>query len=160
MLTVSKRPECFLEARHFHNECGPYQLQAALRAFGKDVPIAELYAAPFYRERDWSLPWHVPTILRRHGLSATIGFWLRSSFSERLADRLDRDWPALFVIRSIQGNGCLHWLSAWGHDAHEFLCYDSQASTACNAPGNIRYSKTMLEKALPWRGTFAITFGG
>ncbi len=164
MILVSKRPEVFPMADDIRRQCGAYQLQAALRAFGKDAPVEELYPSDFYRTRDWSLPWNMPRILDRFGIRANLSFWRGGRFGQKLAEAIEGDRPTLFVINSFQGDGCLHWISAWGHDespeALEFLCYDSQLPTAHDTHGNARYEAPRLAEALPWRGTFAISIIG
>jgi hypothetical protein len=165
MVVVSKSPDFFPAARDFHRECGPHQLQAALRALGHDVPIEELYFTEKHRERDWSFPWHLPKILERYGALARMGFWTRPSFSENLKRSIEADRPTLFVVNSIHGKGDWHWLSAWGHDEGDggerhFLCYDSQQPESTEPFGNARYSASLLERQLPFRGTFAVTILG
>lgn len=161
MILVSKRPEVFPMAEDIHRQCGAYQLQAALRAFGKDAPLEDLYPSDFYRKRDWSLPWNMPRILDRFGIRASVDFWRASRLERKLAEAIERDQPTLFVINSFRSNGCLHWISAWGHDegaeALDFLSYDSQLPTAYGTHGNARYGTPQLAEVLPWRGTFAVS---
>lgn len=158
MILTSKKPDFFPEARDFHSECGPYQLRAVLNALGKDAPIEDLYFNEFTRKRDWSLPYLFPSILKRYDVRAKFRFWLRPSFSANLLETLKADVPALFVVNSIHGNGNLHWISAWGHDpvANEFLVYDSQHPASDGPHGNTRYHASLLERVLPWKGTFAV----
>ncbi len=158
MLLVSRRPALFRTAMHFHNECGAYQLRAVLNAFSKDALPEELYHSRAHRRRDWSLPWLMPRILGRYNVKAHMRFWFRSSFKERVIAALTRDRPVLFVIHSIRGSGCLHWIGVWGYDetTDEFLCYDSQAPESRNTLGNARYPTPLLLPRLPWRGTFAL----
>ena len=158
MITVSPRPEHFRTATQFHNECGPYQLRAALNTFGKDALPEELYYSAAHRRRDWSIPWLMPGILRRYGVTARTHFWLAGSFKKRVLAMLKRDQPVLFVLHSIRGAGRLHWMSIWGYDetTDEFLCYDSQGPEASGTPGNVRYSASLLRSRLPWHGTFVL----
>lgn len=159
MLIVEPRPELLRSAENLHNECGPYQLRAALNACGKDAPIADLYYSAAHGRRDWSLPWLMPGILARFGVAASWHFWSRRRFAERLKAALKRNEPVLFVIRSIRGLGRLHWISAWGYDesTDEFLCYDSQGPAASGSPaGNVRYGAKLLASRLPFKGTFAL----
>lgn len=159
MVLVSKRPEIFRTAINFHHECGAYQLRAVLNANGKDASPHELYWSDWMRRHDWSLPWLMPSILRRYGIKARWRFWWRSAFQTNALAELARDKPLLFVINSIvkPGDG-LHWISAWGYDSatDRFLCYDSKAPEASGTPGNTRYSTPLLLSRLPWWGTFAI----
>lgn len=161
MNLVSKTPPVFPFARDLTRECGPHQLQAILRAYGTDAAIEELYLSEAHKERDWSLPWNMPKILERYGVLANMGFWMKPSFADQLTAAIEADRPTIFVVNSIQGDGRLHWLSAWGHDMIEnekqFLCYDSQLPESTNPHGNARYHSTILEQSLPWYGTFAIT---
>lgn len=146
------------QARNILAECGPYQLQAVLRTRGIHVPVEELYLLPSFRTRDWSLPWFMPAILRRYGIASRWRYWRLRSFKQSLINALSRGTPVLIVINSIQGTGCLHWISAWGYDeaAEEFLCYDSQAVSVTSPHGNIRYSPLQLLKSLPYRGSFVV----
>jgi hypothetical protein len=161
MTLVSKTPGHFPFARDFTSECGPHQLQAVIRAFGADATIEELYLSERHKKHDWSLPWNMPKILERYGVLAKMGFWMKPSFADQLAASIEADRPTLFVVNSIQGDGNLHWISAWGHDTTEeerhFLCYDSQLPASTEPHGNARYHAAILEEALPWYGTFAIT---
>ena len=162
MILTSKSPDFFPEAENLHNECGAYQLQAAIRAFGTGVPdIGELYHSEKHRARDWSLPWNMPKILSKYGVLSKMGFWVRPSFSPNLAAHLRADKPSLFVVNSIQGKGDLHWVSAWGFDpsTSEFLVYDSQRPASSEPFGNARYHANLLERHLPFLGTFAVTIG-
>ncbi len=158
MLLVSRQPTLLPHAEHIHNECGPYQLRAVLSAFGKDAPITDLYFNISQRKRDWSLPYFMPAVLRRFGIQARTRFWFAGSFKKRALDALRHDRSVLFVLHSIHGNHGLHWLSIWGYDkmTDEFLCYDSQAGRAEHAPGNARYSASLLARHFPWFGTFAV----
>lgn len=162
MLLVSRRPTLFRHAEHFHNECGPYQLRAALNSLGKDALPADLYFRPFDRKRDWSLPYFMPSVLRRFGVKARLHVWLARSFRAHVIAALKRDRPVLFVLNSILGNGRLHWMSIWGYDesTDEFLCYDSQAPEAEGTPGNARYSADLLRARLPWHATATLTIEG
>lgn len=159
MVLVSRKPSVFRTAINLHNECGAYQLRAVLNAFGKDAPPEKLYWSDWMRRHDWSLPWLMPSILRRYGIRAHWHFWPRSSFKKHALATLSHDRPILFVIYSILGRGRLHWISAWGYDeaTEEFLCYDSKATEASGTPGNIRYATPLLLSHLPWWGTFALT---
>lgn len=139
-------------------ECGPHQIQAVLRTRDKEASIEELYFTDYHREVDWTLPWFVPAILRRHGIRSRMRFWLRRSFAKNLRKRMEAGTTVLIVINSILGRGDLHWISAWGYDAvtDEFLCYDSQAESAESPHGNTRYTGAQLTAALPGFGTFVI----
>lgn len=159
MLLISRRPTLFRHARDFHHECGPYQLRAVLNAFGKDAEPEELYFSPSHRAHDWSLPPFLPSVLARFGIRARWHFWGKERFASRKLETLVKDSPVLFVVNSVRGAGCLHWLSSWGYDslADKFLVYDSQAPESDNPLGNARYSSPLLLSRLPWRGTFALT---
>jgi len=159
MVLISRRPELFRTAIHFHNECGAYQLRAVLNAYGKDALPEELYYSAAHRKRDWSLPPLMLHILARYGIKARMHLWLRHSFKTRALTVLAHNQPVLFVIHSIRGTGCLHWISAWGYDevTDEFLCYDSQAPESSGTPGNARYPARLLISHLSWWGTFALT---
>ena len=166
MILTSKSPDFFPEAENFHNECGAYQLQAAIRAYSNKIPpvppVSELYHSDKDRERDWSLPWNMPKILERYGVLAKTGFWVAPSFTPNVIGNLRADKPSLFVVKSIQGLGRLHWMSAWGFDpsTSEFLVYDSQMPQSDARHGNTRYHANLLTRHLPWLGTFGVTILG
>ncbi len=161
MVLVSKQPNIFPMAEDIHQQCGAYQLQAVLRAFGHDAAVEKLYLNDLFRKHDISLPYFMPHILGRFGIDSDVHFWTRRKFKDRLVEAIHEDKPTLFVIDSIWGNGDLHWISSWGHEetpeALDFLCYDSQLPTAVEAPGNARYAHPIIEEVLPWRGTFSLT---
>ena len=158
MLLVSRRPEVFHTALNPHNKCGAYQLRAVLNAFGKDASVEELYWSQIHHDRDWSLPPLMPSILQRYGVHARMRIWPHHSFKAHMLAMLAGDKPVLFVIHSIRGTGCLHWISVWGYDetTDEFLCYDSQAPESRESSGNTRYATSLLLSRLPWYGTFAL----
>ncbi len=161
MIVVSKHPPLFPKADDVHAQCGAYQLRAVLHACGAEAPVSELYYSPKHALRDWSLPWLMPRVLKRHDISARWHFWpRRRTLKAQLVSAIERDQPTLFVINSIRGGtGCLHWISAWGYDeaTDEFICYDSQAPTTFGThKGNTRYSSDLLTASLPWWGTYAL----
>ncbi len=161
MVLVSKQPHIFPMAEDIRHECGAYQLQSVIRAFGKDAQVEDLYLNDLFRKHDVSLPSFMPRILGRFGVDSDVHFWTKRKFKDRLAEAIHEDKPTLFVINSIWGDGNWHWISSWGHeetpDALEFMSYDSQLPTAVNTPGNARYAHQVIEEVLPWRGSFAVT---
>jgi hypothetical protein len=146
-------------ARNLLGECGPHQMRAVIvHVHGREIDIEELYVSSLHRTRDYTFPWNVRALLARHGIRSRWLIWWRGSFIKHLKRSLAHGRPVLIVIRSIQGTGCLHWISAWGYDAatDEFLCYDSQVESATSPHGNVRYSPAQLLASLPWRGTSVI----
>lgn len=145
--------------RDIHHECGPHQVAGVLRSRGIEAGIEALYASSLHRYGDWMLPMDPPLVLARYGIRARWRFWLAGSFIKNLKRALDAKHPILITIRSIQGTGCLHWISAWGYEGDTFYCYDSQCESAEGERGNVVYSASRLLAVIPWRGTFVTRMG-
>lgn len=162
MYAVPRLPSSWPQARDITRECGPLQIQAVLRAQGKnDVELSRLYTSSLNRSLDWCLPWDPSIVLNREGRPSHTRIWTRETFPDEARRLLlDRGQPIIFLVRNaLHGKHGLHWLSLWGFDdGRHFAVYDSQAEGREGGLGNARYHETLLTKAIGWHSTF-VTIG-
>jgi hypothetical protein len=139
--------------------CGAYQMQAVLRAVGKEVSVNDLYVSKWHRDgitgmagdHTHTMPWDIKTMLGRNGVTTRTHLRTAYALLPVALQSLHRAHPLIVQIWATKGEHGLHWIGIWGYDKHKrtFLVYDSQYATKENGLGNTEYTPKYLRSRLP-----------